>query len=60
MTPPDRELVSVIAGIYFSQTPVIYFCLGFSCCPYYRGVRNSDASARGELTVTIVDNGTAI
>ena len=55
----DRELVSLIAsvrpaiaGIYFSQTSVIYFCRGFSCCPYYRGVRNSEVSARQELTVT--------
>ena len=45
----DRE--SVIAGIYFSQTSVIYFCWGLSCCPYYRGVCNSEVSARRELTV---------
>ena len=38
-------------GIYFSQTSVLYFCWGFSCCPYYRGVRNSEVSARQELTV---------
>ena len=49
--PRDHELVAliarvVIAGIYFSQTSVIYFCRGFSCCPYYRGVRNSEVSAR--------------
>ena len=36
-------------GIHFSQTSVIYFCRGFSCCPYYRGVRNSEVSARREL-----------
>ena len=38
-------------GSYFSQMSVIYFCRGFSCCPYYRGVRNSEVSARRELTV---------
>ena len=40
-----------MAGIYFSQTSVIYFCRGFSCCPYYRGVHDSEVSARQELTV---------
>ena len=29
---------------------MIYFFLGFSCCPYYRGVRYSGVSARRELT----------
>ena len=29
---------------------IIYFSLGFSCCPYYRGVRYSGVSARRELT----------
>ena len=38
-------------GIYFSKTSVIYFCWGVSCCPYHRGVRNSEVSARRELTV---------
>ena len=49
--PRDHELVSLIArvGIYFSQTSVLYFCRGFSCCPYYRGVLNSEESARREL-----------
>ena len=42
-----------MAGIYLSQTSVIYFCWGFSCCPYYRGVRNSEVSAKRELTVHI-------
>ena len=38
--------------IYISQRLLsIYFCLGFSCCPYYRGVRYSEVSARRELTV---------
>ena len=30
-----------MAGVYFSQTSVIYFCHGFGCCPYYRGVRKA-------------------
>ena len=46
--------VSLIARVRnsgnFSQTSVIYFCWGFSCCPYYQGVRNSEVSARRELT----------
>ena len=29
---------------------MIYFCRGFSCCPYYRGVRNVEVFARRELT----------
>ena len=54
--PRDRELVSLIArvcnsGNLFQSKSVIYFCRGFSCCPYYRGVRRSDVSARRELTV---------
>ena len=44
---------SVIAGLYFSQTSVICFRRGFSCCPLYRGVRYSEVSARWELTVFI-------
>ena len=27
------------SGSFFSQMSVIYFCLGFSCCPYYWGDR---------------------
>ena len=46
-----HQRVSVIAGVDFSQTSVICFCRGFSCCPYYRGVRYSGVSARRELTV---------
>ena len=42
---------SVIAGVYFNQMSTIYFCLRFSCCPYYWGVRYSVASPRRELTV---------
>ena len=45
---------SVIAGVYFSQTSVIYFCPEFICCPYYQGVRYSGVSARRELTVNCV------
>ena len=45
--------MSVIAGVDFSQTSVICFCWGFSCCPYYRGVRYSGVSARRELTVSL-------
>ena len=38
--------------IYISQCLLSnYFCSGFSCCPYYRGVRYSEVSARRELTV---------
>ena len=36
---------SVIAGTYFSQTPVIYFCWGFSCCPYSWDVCNGKMRA---------------
>ena len=38
-------------GVYFCQTSVNYFCLGFVCCPYYRSVRYSRVPARRELTV---------
>ena len=38
-------------GVYFSQMSVTYFCQGFSCCPYYPGVRYGGVSARRELTV---------
>ena len=31
--PHLRE--SVIMGVYFSQSCVIYFCVGYSCCPLY-------------------------
>ena len=34
-----------------NKTSEVYFCLGFSCCPYYRGVCYSRVSARRELTV---------
>ena len=29
----------------------IYFCLGFSCCGYYRSVRYMEVSTRRELTI---------
>ena len=56
-TPSQPRLKShykrefIIAGICFSQMSVIYFCQGSSCCLYYRGVRNSEVSARQEMTV---------
>ena len=28
-----------------------FFLLGFSCCPYYLGLRNSEVSTRRELAV---------
>ena len=39
LCPHYRE--SIIAGVYFRQTSVIYFYLGFSCYPFYRGVRKA-------------------
>ena len=36
LCPHYRE--SIIAGVSFKQTSLVYFCLGFSCSPYYRGV----------------------
>ena len=47
----DLELVSSLAGVYFSQTSVNYFCFGFSCYPFYRGALYGEVSARRELTV---------
>ena len=47
----SHQRESVIAGVYFSQTSVICFRRGFSYCPYYRGARYSEVSARPELTV---------
>ena len=41
----------MIAGVYISQTSVIYSCLRFGCCLYYRGVRYSEVNVRPELTV---------
>ena len=49
----NAKLESVTAGIYYSQAFIIYFCRGFSCCPYYRGVRYSKVSARRELPVYV-------
>ena len=53
----DLELVSSLARVrnsrnFFCQRSVIYFCLGFSCCPYYWCVRYSGVSARQELTIS--------
>ena len=36
------------------------FALGFSCCPYYQGVRYSAMFARRELTVVGLMNGSGI
>ena len=49
--PRDRKLLSLIArvrnsgNLFQSNQYVIYFCQGFSCCPHYRGVGNSEVSA---------------
>ena len=34
-----------MAGVYSSQMPVIYSCLGLSCCPYYQGVCRVDCTS---------------
>ena len=49
----DLELVSLLARVRNSGSlcQSIYFCLGFSCCPYYWGVRYSGVSARRELSL---------
>ena len=53
--PRDHKLVSLKARVRNSgnlfQSNVCNVCLGFSCCTYYRGVRDSNVSARQELTV---------
>ena len=41
--------------VYFSQMSVIYFCQGFSCSLYYRGVLYSEVSAGQELAVHVRD-----
>ena len=48
-----RDLKSEIGGVYLCQISVIYLCLGFNFCPYYRGVHYSWVSARRELTVLV-------
>ena len=57
----DLELLSSLArvrnsGSLFQPNICTFFCLGFSCCPYYRGVRYSEVSARRELTVLHGEN----
>ena len=46
----DLKLVFSLARVpnskIFSQTSVICFCRGFSCCPYYWGVCYSGVSTR--------------
>ena len=39
------------SGNLFQSIVCNLFCRGFSCFPYYRGVRNSKVSVRRELTV---------
>ena len=39
------------SGSLFQSNVCNWFFLGFSCCPFYRGVRYSEVSARRELTV---------
>ena len=52
----DLESVSLLvrvrnSGVYFSQMSIIiYFCLGFRCCPFYWGVHYSWMFTRQELT----------
>ena len=45
------SLESIKAQVYFSEMSVIYFCLGFSCGPYYQGVPYSKMYTRQEFTV---------
>ena len=40
-----------MAGVYFSETTINYFWLGFGCNPYYRSVRYSWVFGNRELTV---------
>ena len=47
--------MSLLARVYFSQASVVYFCRGFSCCPYNQDVRYNGVSARRELTVLTKD-----
>ena len=59
LTPPPTKLVSPLARVRNSrdllqsnvQMCVIYFCLGLSFCPYYRGVCYSEVSTRRQLSV---------
>ena len=52
----DLESVSLLvrirnSGVYFSQMSIIiYFYLGFRCCPFYWGVHYSGMFTRQELT----------
>ena len=47
----DLELESSL--VYISQTSAIYFCLGFSCCLYYRSVHYIWVSVRRESCMTV-------
>ena len=56
---PFRNIDFIVSSLFCNSgslfqstvTSVIYFCLGFSCCPYYWGVHYSGVSARRELSV---------
>ena len=55
----DLKLVSSLVRVHnngnlFQSNIYNYFCLGFSCRPYYRGVHYSEVSARRELTVILI------
>ena len=52
---PSGPRVSVRSSRNLVQSNVCnsFFFQGFSCCPYYRGVRNSEVSARRVLTVIL-------
>ena len=49
LCPHYRE--SIIAGVSFKQTSVVYFCLGFSCSPYYRGVCKTRVDRNAALVI---------
>ena len=54
----DLELVSSLPRVHniesLPQSNVCnLFCLGLSCCPYYRGFRYRGVSARRELAVIL-------
>ena len=53
----DLELVSSLVRAHKSGSPFqsnVYFCLGFSCCPYHQGAHYSGVSARRELKVMAI------
>ena len=51
----DLKLVSSLVRVcnnrsLFQSNICNYFCLGFSCCPYYHGAHYSEVATRWELT----------